>query len=56
MAMITNRQAEQIKQLYDNLEEVYKKPLVFAPKLREGKGRFHKKKKSGHVGTDAVAR
>ena len=53
---VTNRQAEEIKQLYANLEEVDKKPLVFAPKFRKGKGKFHKKNKSGHVGTDAMAR
>lgn len=53
---VTNRQADQIKQLYHNLEEVDKKSIAFTPKYKQGKGRFHKKKKSGHVGTDSMAR
>ena len=53
---VTNRQANEIKQLYLNLEEYDKKALVFTPRYKKAKGRFLKKKSSGHVGTEAMAR
>ncbi|CAB3994603.1 Hypothetical predicted protein [Paramuricea clavata] len=52
----TNKQAGEIKQLYLNLDEYDKKPLVFSPRYKKAKGRFLKKKKTGHVGTEAMAR
>ena len=53
---VTNKQAAEITKLYHNLDEYDKKALVFAPKLKNPKGRFLKKKVSGHIGTEAMAR
>jgi hypothetical protein len=53
---VTNKQAGEIKQLYLNLDEYDKKPLMFSPRYKKAKGRFLKKKKTGHVGTEAMAR
>ena len=53
---VTNKQADEITQLYLDLEEYDKKALVFMPKYKKAKGRFLKKKASGHIGTEAMAR
>jgi hypothetical protein len=52
----TNRLTSEIKQLYLNFDEYDKKPLMFSPRYKKAKGRFLKKKKTGHVGTEAMAR
>ena len=53
---VTNKQVKEITQLYHNLDEYDKQALVFKPKFKKAKGRFLKKKSSGHTGTDAMAR
>ena len=52
---VTNKQAAEIKQLHLNLEEFDRKALVFTPRFKKAKGRFLKKKSSGHVGTEEMA-
>ena len=53
---VTNKRAAEITQLYLNLDEYDRKALVFPPKFKRAKGRFLKKKTSGHIGTAAMAR
>ena len=53
---VTNKQTAEITKLYNNLEEYDKKALVFKPRYKKAKGRFLKKKSSGHVGIEAMAR
>jgi hypothetical protein len=53
---VTNKQAAEITQLYHNLDEYDKKALAFAPRWKKSKGRFLKKKSSGHIGTEAMAK
>ncbi len=48
---VTNKQAAEITQLYRNLDEYDRKALTFAPRWKKAKGRFLKKKASGHIGT-----
>jgi hypothetical protein len=53
---VTNKQVAEITQLYHNLDEYDKKALAFPPRYKKAKGRFLKKKSSGHIGTEAMAR
>ncbi len=53
---VTNKQAAEITQLYRNLDEYDRKALEFTPRWKKAKGRFLKKKASGHIGTEAMAR
>ena len=49
-------QAAEITQLFHNLDEYDKKALGFAPGWKKSKGWFLKKKFSGHIGTEPIAR
>ena len=53
---VTNKQAAEISQLYRNLDEYDRKALTFEPRWKKPKGRFLKKKASGHIGTEAMAK
>jgi hypothetical protein len=53
---VTNKQATEIARLYHNLEDYDRKALVFTPIAKKANGRFLKKKASGHIGTEPMAR
>ena len=56
---VTNSQAREIKQLYDDLLDYDKKPLVFKPKLQKPqRGRFacSKSSRSGYVNISSMKR
>lgn len=55
---VTNSQAKEIQQLYHDLPEFDKRPLVFQPTPRRpSTGRFGRsKRESGHVNVDAMKR
>ena len=50
---VTNTQAAEIKQLYHSLLEYDKRPLVFAPSVRQApRGRFARSKSQSIIGVD----
>ena len=53
---VTNKQANEMKILYLDLDEYDKKAIAFFPKFKKAKGEFLKKKSTRHVGTEAMAR
>ena len=54
---VTNAEAQNIQQLYDQLLEYDKRPLTFKPvPLKRSRGRFRRSKKSGHVGVKQMER
>ena len=55
---VTKKQAERMIHLYDELDEYDKRPLTYKSVIRKpSTGRFARSKhRSGHVGTEAVAR
>lgn len=54
---VTEKEAEEIVKLYDNLAEYDKKPLTYSRSFQPARGRFGRKKNaSGHVGQEAMKR
>ena len=54
---VTSSQAQQIEHLYNRLVEYDKRPILFKPRLqRPTRGRFSRKKQSGHVSIEAMKR
>ena len=56
---VSNMQAREITQLYANLDDYDKKPIMFKPRpVRHPKGRFAQSKanRSGHVTIEAMKR
>lgn len=54
---VSSTQAAEIKELYSNLLEFDKKPLVFKARLLSSpRGRFGRSKGKSHVGVDHVKR
>ena len=55
---VTNSQAVEIQQLYHDLHDFDKRPLVFQPRAQlPPRGMFgRKKRENGHIGIDAMQR
>ena len=54
---LSDRDAEKIKSLYDDLIDYDKQPLVFRTRqVRPSSGRFGRSKRTGHATVDAVKR
>ena len=55
---ITNQQARVIKELYQDLLEYTKRPLVFRPseKVTPAQGLFGRTKRDGHISVDNMKR
>ena len=54
---VSNNKAQEIRELYNKLEDFDKQPITFKPRpVKPQRGRFGRTKRSGHVTLEAMKR